>query len=462
MGTGDRKIEGDISRNEESKNPIEDNRQLMDEPPSESTLNYNYKPLNDIMNKKFREDFQDFEPHDLSKIRGIVDKAKKESIKQKKPDTKIKYLSNALDKVRNIIDNYNNVYEILLQEGRIPDPEDNRERQDELNKANNLLRQLESLLNDLQLEKDDGAYTPPEPNIKEINTVKTSIQETKISNDYMTVEEVAQYINYSESHIYHNKDEIKIPYHRKSERGQLNFIKQEIDEWMRNDKPKMETVDKPEPLLQEDKKSENKRHFIFKERPLEMLTDAFIKGEYLVPDNADLMKDRFSILPKQTDKPIFWDGKLKSLVTFVYLSDRLGFIDKDKTKSSNFRVHDASDKEKREEEEEKMGNKEVQFINLLHNFIIPKEYGFSESEFTREWKEINEAIITLRKAILRRNNPEKSEDDYVEDMTRREAILHYFSNKDKKTFKIDTKIDKKILDIFYDTWINSKNNFIAS
>jgi len=451
MGTGNRKIEGDIPQNEESDSHTGDSCQQMNESPSEPQLNLNYETLNDIMNKKFREEFKDFEPYDLSKIRDIVDEAKKESSKQKKPDTKIKYLSNALDKARNIIDNNNNVYEILLQEGKILDPEDNHERQDELNKANNLLRQLESLLNDLQLEKDDGAYTPPEPTIKEINTVKTSIQEPQPFGDYMTVEEVAQYIKRSKDYIYQRTRNNWIPHYGGSGTGEnLTFIKQEIDEWIRNGKPKADTEDKPEPLPQEDKKSENERHFIFKERPLEMLTDAF-KGEYLDTDNADLMKDRFSSVPKKVEKDIFWNGNLKSLMSFIYLSDRLDFIDKDKTKSSNFRVHNTSANEKREEDEEKMGNKEVLYTKLLSNFIIPEEYGFSESEFTREWEEINEAIITLRKAIMRRNNPEKSEDDYVEDMTRREAILHYFSNKGNKTFIIGTKIDKKILDIFYDT-----------
>jgi hypothetical protein len=161
------------------------------------------------------------------------------------------------------------------------------------------------------------------------------------------------------------------------------------------------------------------------------------------------MKDRFSSVPKQVEKDIFWNGNLKSLMSFIYLSDRLDFIDKDKTKSSNFRVHNTSANEKREEEEEKMGNKEVQYT-ILENFIIPEGYGFSESEYSREWIEINEAIITLRKAIMSRNHPEIDEEDYVEEMTRREAILHYFSNKEKKIFIIGTKIDKKILDIFYD------------
>jgi hypothetical protein len=60
------------------------------------------------------------------------------------------------------------------------------------------------------------------------------------------------------------------------------------------------------------------------------------------------MKDCFSSDPKETKKEIFWSRDLKSLVTFVYLSDRLWYIDRDRTNQNYFRVHNASANEQRE------------------------------------------------------------------------------------------------------------------
>ena len=68
MGTDDRGSDGNITPNEKSDSLIEDSCQQMNESPSELSLNFNYSTLNDI---------KDFEQHDLSKIRGIVNKAKK-------------------------------------------------------------------------------------------------------------------------------------------------------------------------------------------------------------------------------------------------------------------------------------------------------------------------------------------------------------------------------------------------
>jgi len=406
--------------------------------------------------KAFQKRFEGYEPYDLEEIDSIIKKAEDEASKMKDLNEKTSHLSSALDNVDMIIKNSNYVFDILRKKGEIDDLFQDDEEDtywNRLDQANISREKLRIKIQELQITKPNEDIVLPEsttvPSIV-VNNVKTSTRDLQSYGDLLTREELSKVLGYKgKSTIDHwDSENPPIPTFRVNPKT-IRYRKVDVAEYIYGINTKMETVDKPEPLPQEDKKSENERHYIFKKRPLEMLTDAF-EGEYLDTDNADLMKDRFSIVPKKVEKDIFWNGDLKSLVSFIYLSDRLDFIDKEKTKSNNFRVHNTSANEKEEEEEEKMGNKEVQFINLLSNFIIPKEYGFSESEFTREWKEINEAIMTLRNAIMRRNNPEKSEDDYVEDMTRREAILHYFSNKAKKTFIIGTKIDKKILDIFYD------------
>jgi hypothetical protein len=110
---------------------------------------------------------------------------------------------------------------------------------------------------------------------------------------------------------------------------------------------------------------------------------------------------------------------------------------------------------KESKEEEKLGNKEVKYSKLLYNFKINNEYGFSESEFTREWTEINEAITELRKEVCFKKNPNIDENDIPEDTTRNEAIIFYFKHmirQDNKYLRKNDKIDMKILDLFYETW----------
>jgi excisionase family DNA binding protein len=267
----------------------------------------------------------------------------------------------------------------------------------------------------------------------------------------MTVKELAQYINKSESFIYHRIN--KIPHHRIGE--SLVFIKSEIDEWIKNSRS---TKEKNENTEQSHKKAKILRHFIFKEQYLAILTDAFIQEGYIDKDNADLMRDRFSIKPKEIIIKIIWRGNLKSLVSFAFLSDRLDFIDKENTIGTNFRVHNTSAKEEKENEDEIMKNKEVLYSKLLNNFSVSNEYGFSESELNREWTDINEAIIKLRQEILRNKIGRNFiTEEFPEDMTRKKAIITYFKNKGQKSFKLDNRIDKKIFDLFYKTWQGLEN-----
>jgi len=390
--------------------------------------------------KLLQERIKGYEPYDLKEIDIIIKKAEKKARNLRNLDKKFSYLSLELDRVNFIIENSEKVFKIREENGLNDFPEDYWDKLDQakISRENFYLEIKELSLAKLN-ETDILLESNAEKNIKE-SDVKTSIQEPQSFSDTMTLKEAAQHIRKSESFIYHNKDKYMIPYHKVGKN--LIFKKQELDDWIITDKEKMGTVDK----------TINKCNFIFIERPLEILANAFVKKGYIDNDNALLMKDCFSITPTLIGKEICWKMDLKSLMTFIYLSDRLDFIDKDKTERSNFRIHDTSAKEEKEKEDKKLGNKEVKYSILLKNFIISKVYGTSKAEYSREWKEINEAITTLREEIARKKDPKIDEADIIENMTRKEAILFYFKNKEQKAFKKNNKIDREILDLFYETW----------
>ncbi|MEX0997797.1 MAG: helix-turn-helix domain-containing protein [Flavobacteriaceae bacterium] len=50
---------------------------------------------------------------------------------------------------------------------------------------------------------------------------------------FMTLDELASYIDYKKTSIYGLVQKNKIPYHKK---GKLYFLKSEIDEWLKNGK----------------------------------------------------------------------------------------------------------------------------------------------------------------------------------------------------------------------------------
>jgi excisionase family DNA binding protein len=188
-------------------------------------------------------------------------------------------------------------------------------------------------------------------------------------------------------------------------------------------------------------------HFTFK-ISLEPFTNVFVKEGYLDNENATLRNDRFSKDPKPGSDNIEWKKDLQSLMTFIYLADRLGFIDK--SKSTDVREHNSSFEEKKEKENEEE-RREVKFqVFIKENFIITKK-GWSKSQFSKEWKHINEAIKELRKQVAKRKGIKI---EYIEEnITRKETIEYYFNNK-TLYFRIEnTKeqiIDKKMLDIISD------------
>jgi len=477
MGTDDYTgSENDNHRNEGSENPIEDSCQQIDSPPSEEVpadwknAQAHFAKWNeerDAFEKKASEDFEEMfntgHVPDFNEIENIVNETKKEASIIKNLDEKIAHYSLALKKIDLIIKKGKYIFDLMDENGdRDPNVEDSYLPKLDLAEIsrNHIYCVIQKLENrrshetDAPLEPSVGLDTnkvnePPQGNA--LNNVKTSIQEQLPSDGFWDRKQAAQYCNVTvyTINLWVSKYDFPCNHNR--------FKKDEIDKWMEDYKQNKYKKDK------KNKKTKKQCHFVFKERPIEILTDVLVHKSYLDRNNADLMKDRFSIKPQNTNTIIFWSGDLKSLMSFIYLSDRLGFIDKDKTIHSHFRVHDTSAGENKEKDTEKLGNKEVQYSNLINNFTIPKEYGISEAELSREWKEINDAIKALRLDIIRMKDPKIEEDDadIVENMTRKEAILLFYSdNNMQKTLKIDNKCDREIFELFHETMQMLKKKII--
>jgi hypothetical protein len=69
------------------------------------------------------------------------------------------------------------------------------------------------------------------------------------------------------------------------------------------------------------------------------------------------MIERFSENPKDKTSPINWEGSIAPLMSFLYLLDRFGFINR--ANKGDFQSHNTSRKENKEKEDELLGGKEV-------------------------------------------------------------------------------------------------------
>jgi excisionase family DNA binding protein len=256
---------------------------------------------------------------------------------------------------------------------------------DELDKANNLKKQLEIEIAELQLKAKKQAESNVKFKDEKIHTETSSEADGSTAKQYMSSGEVAAKLHLSESTIYHKTSNNEIPCHRIGRK--LIFIQDEIDEWLKSRKP---VTPVPEKLEIESIKKK-KRHFIFTV-PLDPFTNVFVREGYMDHDNAILMNDRFSKNPQKGDNLIQWQKDLRSLMTFIYLADRLDFIDK--SISSSVRQHNTSS------DEEIGEGTEVKYQVLVEeNFKFTAERGSSSSSLSRAWDGVNGAINKLREQV---------------------------------------------------------------
>jgi hypothetical protein len=164
-------------------------------------------------------------------------------------------------------------------------------------------------------------------------------------------------------------------------------------------------------------------------------------------DNAKLMLDRFSDNPILGEDFILWKKDARSLITFIYLADKLDFLDK-----SSFDLTRPHDGKVNEGKEGKEGNtREIQYLVLVNeNFRLTQESAaWSNPTFSLIWKHINEDIIRYRKQIAKKNGIK--EEDASDKFSRKKAIIYSFQNKDV-TFIPGNDFDKTIYKIFADQW----------
>jgi excisionase family DNA binding protein len=375
-----------------------------------------------------------YEPHDLSEIKKIIQKVKEQTAKQG-VDQKLNAFDIALGKIDLIIKNNEMMFPLLNNAGVINDPDDYFMAVDA---ANNLKEQFKIEIAELKLARlstEPGMEDKSgKPSVKTSSQTDSPISEANDTN-HLSVKEVAEYLRCSPSKIYHMMPKGEIPYHLMGQTPR--FIRSEIDEWVKSSKPKTQI---PETTKADcDKGGKKKRHFTFNV-PLEPFTNVFVEKGYLDNDNAKLMNDRFSKSPIRSEEDVIkWEKDVRSLITFLYLADRLDYIDK--SMSTDVRKHNSS-KDEDEDNDDEQERKEIKFQVVVTENFKTTVGGSSPASISRRWNGVDEGIRKLLSNIANKKNIKKNA------ITRREAIQYYFNKKDN--ISISGGIDKQMLDIVCD------------
>ena len=217
----------------------------------------------------------------------------------------------------------------------------------------------------------------------------------------------------------------------KVKKKQFVFITEKVIAWMKAGmSPPNETLSEKSENNQKEK-TKDKHHFIFN-ISLEPLTNVLVEKGYLDKDNAALMNTCFSKEAKPRRDKIKWRKEANSLLTFIYLSDKLDYIDR--SSRANFKDHYTSSNktDKSVVEEEKP---EVKFQKFVNEYFEIENGGISNPTLSREWKKIDEAVFELCKKVYER---------IKKPTTRTEAIKYYFENKENKSIRLNSKKDEEI------------------
>jgi len=377
-----------------------------------------------------------YKPYDLSEIEKIYKKAIDTCKDIENREIILKHFNLVLEEIDLIIKNSKAAHDFLIKEqshdGNIYD------FWNEVDQAENIRTQLELKIKKIQLGEIINSDINENESIKNLKTVETSVSKPSPYKQIMNVEEVADYLGISPSTIYQMTCKKKIPCQKT---GGLNkYDKDEIDEWRK-------TGNIPERYNSKKFHIKDKHHFNIKKN-LDELTSNLFENGYI--DDENKMKVAFtSVFNPKKDK-IFWKKDIISLMTFIYLADRLDYFDK--SSSTKARTHNSSTPEKEPKEKENNEN-EVKYSLVLNDF--EKMKGGSSSNTTKIWKSINDCICDIRKQIAKREK--KDEEDIKEDYTRKETIIYYFEHKEKIKI-VNEKIDTSILEIFNKLYTQTLNN----
>jgi predicted DNA-binding transcriptional regulator AlpA len=185
-----------------------------------------------IINKNDPE-LDEYKPYDLSDVFRITRKTEKELASIKNPETKIKHLQLALQKIERIINNSKLVFDKLNRERDILTPQD---YWDALDQAENAKRGLEIKVEECQLEMSDQSAEVAVSIVPKITLEapdpKTAPEPTP--PDLMSIEDLAPYIKKSTSWIYKNYPSLGIPFAMIG--NSPRFLKKDVDEWIEHNK----------------------------------------------------------------------------------------------------------------------------------------------------------------------------------------------------------------------------------
>ena len=318
--------------------------------------------------KEFNELIKGYEPYDLSEITKIYHKAEEDSKQIKNRETILKFFTLVLDEIDSIIKNAKNCYDFLEEKGYLSIAPSDFWR--EVEQAETTRDNLKKKIGKLQFPEIEGFDVSYKPEIKEnpSPTVKTSISEQKSYPEIMTVNQVTEYLGFSLRKINGMVQKKEIPCQKIKRNNR--FDKTEIDEWRKTGK----MPERYNPQETSEKKEGKTIHFTFI-IDLKPLTNMLFDNGYLNKDNAILMNDRFSKESKHKSKHIYWNKDLRSLITFIYLLDRLEYFEKSNLRTT--REHNTSVIEKKENTNEK---KEIRYQVLLKNyFIIHDDYSYDKA-----------------------------------------------------------------------------------
>ena len=299
-------------------------------------INTAFKKIRKDQLKRIDDLLKGIEPYDLSEIRKIAQKTTEIISNVNNSETKKGHLYSALEKINLIFANHNY---LLNRDGGIDEMPD----LDEIRIAENIKKQIEIQIHELTFTEFDATNNlhvsqphvirhdekNPEPFPLDAQSNSTKKDDETVgfkqndNEDRMSVKDVAKYLYRSERTIRQWIKDEKIPYHRYD--WKIDFSRAEIDEWDKAGRPKNQIATISASISGE--KKEYKYLFSFNVDLLP-LAKKFAEKGYLTEENAILFASRFKsgYLKDNLPQKIEWEKRMKSLMTFILVADKLGWI----------------------------------------------------------------------------------------------------------------------------------------
>jgi hypothetical protein len=419
--------------------------------PSQEQIDDYYKDQKERRKRELDEIIKDFEPWDITDTdlegrfhEDLESIEKTENIEQKRIR-----LSIIIEETKEIMGNLLSAYPYLLERGIIAEDVNIGYLQQY---AKNFIQRMKQKRRRLSIvEPTVKTSTKQQDDVKTGSKVSSipeiSKHESSKSENYLTREEAAKKLRVSKDALSRLPMEMRNKFKIGGKFVILESRLPELEEALKS-KTQADEKSEPEPKVN----TNRKYYFSFKEPHLELFTNVLVKEGYL--DKADQMINRFSKGKKMKKDMIKWKNDASSLLTFLYISDMLGYIAINGpktqghfgTSSALIQANDETEEQRKiiDVTDEVLGElpyfelTETNFIGVNGKSVL----GCSEGNVSKIIKRINLDVIHLCRQIYNKNGKEP--------LTRRKAIKYYFENKDEKfEFNRDKneEIDKKMLKI---------------